>query len=385
MATENQKAEVRPISFLFHNTATGTPPTKIDLVIRPESLTRTEISRTQVHQTLGSGWVDNWGEGVPTVQISGTTGWGQGNRPNGQAEFIRLHEEIFKRWHRERAEAIKRGFDPDKVKLIFCDDLDSFTWVVAPMNFVLQRSKSRPLLSQYQIHMTFLSDGVEDRATASSLLLGSSPTGVLADFQASLSSAMAKINAFVGQIKGAIGAYLGPIRQAVSTFTALTASALGFVQGVISAGMSVVTTATGAAIEVAANLARAAGNVTSIIQSVVTLPHRVKAEFAKVSAAFRNAFCVIRNMLRLRGKLPNYDDLYGASTCSSTAGGRPISVYDTKNPFPVLLPVETNAARVSASGAQALSRVAGMDSLRPSSLSQIGQDLTQINSGVAVG
>lgn len=386
MTTPNQKAEVRPISFLFHNTATGDMPVKMDLVIRPEDLTRPDVSRAMVHHTLGGAWLDSWGEGIPTVQLSGTTGWRQNGNRDGLAEFQALHELIYKRWHREREEAIKNGRDPDKVKLIFCDDLDGFVWVVAPMGFILRRNKSRPLLSQYQINLTWLDDGIDERNAVLSMLTSAGangPAGLLDNVKASLASTLAKVKEFAANLRGKIGEYLGPIRSAVSTFTALTASALGFVQDVIKEGMSVVTTATGGLIEIAANLSRAAANIHNVIQSVMTLPQRVKSEFAKVAAAYRNAYCVIKNAMRSKRFIPDYDPLYGASTCSSTAGGRPISIYDTQNPFPVLLPVESGGVRVSSSAAQSVNRLSGMDVLKPPTMARIGEELSAVNSGVS--
>lgn len=390
MTTPNQKADARPIFFMLHNTASDAPPVKLDLVIRPEELTRTEVSRASVNQTLGGAWLDNWGPGVPSVSISGTTGWGQGARRNGQEEFVRLHETIFQRWHAERATALRHGFDPDKVKLLFCDDLDGFTWVAAPMNFVLRRSKTRPLLSQYQINLSWLADGVADRKAAEAAIKAlaestamKKPAGFLDKVKASLASALSKIKEFAAKIKGAIGAVLGPIQKAVAAITELTATALSFVLDVIATGMSVVTEVTDGLFNIATNLTRAAGNVTSMIQSVLSIPTRIKAEFARVTSAFQNAFCVMKNAFRGRKSLPDYSELCGASLCSSTAGGRPISRFDRENPFPVLLPIEAAKSKVSSAAAQAINRLVGMDPvLAPPPMTQVHADLNTISSGV---
>jgi hypothetical protein len=390
MATPNQKAEARPISFMFHNTATNDAPVKVDLVIRPEDLTRPETSRAMVHQSLGGAWLDSWGEGVPSVQISGTTGWGQGDRKDGQAEFLNLHEQIFKRWHLERESAVKNGFSPDKVKLIFADELDDFIWVVAPMNFTLRRNKSRPLLSQYQINLSWLSDGVADLDAAKQAIadLAAStslkkPLGFLDRVKASLAGALHTIKTFATMVKGKIGDFLGPIKQAFADFTSLTASVLEFVQGTISAGMGVVTELTGGLFNMATNLCRGASNVTNMFSSIMSIPDRIKSEFSRVSAAFTNAFCVLRNAFKGRRQLPNLDDLYGASTCSSTAGGRPISKYANENPFPVFMPVQQRAASISTSAASSVTSLVKLDTvLAPMTASEIGEHLSVINSGV---
>lgn len=390
MTTPNQKAQTRPISFLFHNTATGAPPVKLDLVIRPEELARPEPSRAQVNQTLGGAWLDSWGAGVPTVNISGTTGWGQGNRKNGLEEFKRLHDLIFTRWHQEREAAIRNGYDPDKVKLIFCDDLDEFTWVAAPMNFNLRRSRSRPLLSQYQVGLTWVADGIEDRKTAEKAIADlaaaqalKKPLGFLDKVKASLASALAKIKSFVATVRSKIAAVLGPIQQAIADFTELTATVLGFVQDVIKEGMSVVTDVTGSLINMASNLCRAASNVTNMVQSVMSIPTMLKSEFSRVSSAFTNAFCVLKNGFKSNRRLADYGDLYGSSICSSTAGGRQISPYDISNPFPVLLPLQPAITQVSSAASQAVDRLAGMDLIQaPPALSDVRADMSAINNGV---
>lgn len=381
MATPKQKADVRPISFLLHNLAVGTAPIKIDLVIRPEDLTRSDQSRLMVHQTLGGAWADNFGAGVPSLQISGTTGWGAGGRKDGLEEFIRLHNTIFKSWHTERDAALKAGLDPDLVKLLFCDDLDRFTWVVAPQSFVLKRNRSRPLLSQYNINLSFMADGVADRKNAEDALKAAE--GGKDSALDSLESALNTINDFVDSIKGAIGAILGPIQKAFAKFTAMTAKILGFVKGILKAGMGIVSAITGPLMNIAGNLSRAAANVCHAFQSVMSFPSKAKAAFSRVASAFTNAFCVLKNAFKKRKFLPNYDDLYGASTCSSTAGGKPVSRYNTENPFPVLMPIEDSRVSVSSSAAQSVSKLANMDTVRsPMPTSQIHANLNTTNNGL---
>jgi hypothetical protein len=92
------------------------------------------------------------GVGLPTISLSGHTGWGAGTRPDGFQEFQDLYETVFAGWHDARQER-SNGTNPDDIKLIFADELDDFTWAVAPQSFVLKRNKSRPLLSTYQISM----------------------------------------------------------------------------------------------------------------------------------------------------------------------------------------------------------------------------------------
>jgi len=381
MATPRQKAEERPISFVFHNMATGSAPVELRLVIRPEDLTRTDRSRLTTTQTLGGAWADNFGPGVPQVVLAGHTGWGQGGRPDGLAEFQKLHETVFKRWHDERAEALRSGMDPDKVKLIFSDSLDDFIWVVAPQAFVLRRNKARPLLSQYQITLNWVSDDVAETMGA---LRAQSVSALQELGLSSLEQAIRQIESFAAGIRESIGAVLGPINAAFSAFVNLTATALSVVQRVISAGMSVVSAVTGGLLSIAGNLARAAANITRTFQSIVNIPNQIKAQFSRVASAFQNAFCVLKNVFRSRKFIGNYDDLYGASTCSSTAGGRPISRYANENPFPVLFPVEKQPYAVTSEAAGAIDALTKIDPvLYPPGASDLEDSMRAVTSGVA--
>ena len=382
MATPNQKAEERPISFVLHNMVSG-DPVEVRLVIRPEDLTRTDASRLTTTQTLGGAWADNFGKGVPTVQIAGHTGWGAGDRPDGLAEFQRLYETIFVAWHRERDALLKRGLDPAMVKLIFADKLDDFTWVVAPQNFVLKRNRSRPLLSQYQINLTWLSDDVSDVMSA---LSASGAAGLLDELEKggleSLLSSIEKIGAF---IESEVTSVLGPIRAAFDKVVALTAKVLQAVTRVVNTVKGVIGAVTNGLLGIATSLTRAAANVTNMVMSVMSLPQQIKAQFQRVASAFNNAFCVLRNVFRRRAFLSNYDDLYGASNCSSTAGGRPISRYATANPFPVYFPDKTSGVSVTSSAQASLVKLNNADPvLQPLTVRQLGSELSAVATGVAV-
>lgn len=134
----------------------------MELVIRPEELTRFEPSRLAVQQTLGGAWADSFDRGIIQIRISGTTGWhggpADGGQLSGEAQFLLLRQTAFIQWHSQRAAIVAGGGDPSVVTLVFIDSLDGHVDVVAPKSFTLRRSKSRPLLMQYQIEMLVLQD-----------------------------------------------------------------------------------------------------------------------------------------------------------------------------------------------------------------------------------
>lgn len=337
MSTPRQKAEDRPISFVLHNMAKGEDPIEVPLVLRPEDLTRSDVSRLSVTQTLGGAFADNFGRGVPTVQISGHTGWGAGSRKNGFLEFQNLYDKIFTQWHALRAEAVEDNKDPDLVKLIFADKLDEFTWVVAPQNFVLRRSRSRPLLSQYQITLTWLSyDAKETEDALAALKAKNAAAGLLK--AGGLESLLQSLEEITKSITDKITKVLGPIRKAIDKFTALTAKVLSTVNRIVTAVLQVPAALAGQMILMAQSLTKAASNIYHSVAAVAAIPMIAKAYFMQVAGAFENAFCVLKNILKPNLLLPNYDDLYGASNCSSTSGGSPISPFALSNPFNVYQP-----------------------------------------------
>lgn len=377
----DQRAEVRPISFVLHNQAIGAAPFKLDLLIRPEDLTRNDVSRLTTHQTLGGAWSDNFGPGVPTVSISGHTGWGQGGRPDGHEAFLTLHATVFNEWHKQRADAIDANLDPELVKLIFLDTLDRFAWVVSPQNFILKRNKSRPLLSQYQITLNRVAEDSIERVAS----ILPTQAELKSDGLASLEDSISKIEAMASELAGGISAALAPVQKAFADFCNLTARVLNVVKRAIKAGMGIVNAVTGPLLNIAANLARAGANIARAIQSVLSIPQLIKAKLSRVASAFTNAFCVLRNVFKARQFITNYDDIYGASTCSSTAGGRPLSRYTTENPFPTLF--ASGDPRVSASrGAlTALNRSSRLDVVQsPPAVPQLNADMMAMSGGISV-
>lgn len=388
MTTPNQKADVRPISFVFHNAAEGKPPIEVRLVIRPEDLTRSDRSRLSVTQTLGGAWADNFGRGVPQVNISGHTGWGQGMLPNGQKEFQNLFDTVFKRWHEDRAKVLKNGLDPEKVRLIFSDSLDDFTWVMAPQTFKLKRSRTRPLLSQYEIAMTLVSYDASEGGSLLSTLTGHDASGpwrsALADLGLeSLDDSIRKIESFAASSSSMIDEVLGNAGKPFKDMVDVTGTVLKTTSRVINADLGMTGTAASGLISIAGNLARAATNVTRTIQSIKNIPDMFQAQVSAVASAFHNAFCVLRNVFRDRKFLGDYDSLYGASTCSSTAGGRPISSFATANPFSDMFNRHRPDVRLTPDASNAIRQTIDSDPvLSPMNISETKDRMEAIVSGV---
>ncbi len=383
-APSSQKADVRPISFTLLDASTGRSE-NVSLYVRPEDLTGTKPSRFAVHQSLGGdgAWLDDFGPGVKTMQISGHTGWHRDSGGlDGIDRFVALHSTVFARWHEWRAAAVQKGVDPNKISLIYTDALDNVSWVVVPGQFVLKRNRQRPLLAQYQISMTWVADHVSTPSSATPPGLQTpTPANASASLGGSVSALVSGASALSSKLTGS----LAGLGSAVGAFTNMTAGVLSKVESVVAAGESVVSGPAQALVSIALNLASAGENVAHTIATIKSIPQSIKADVMAVAQAFTNAKCVISNVFRSAGYLPDYSSLYGASNCSSTTGGSPASQYVTSNPFPALYSAAPAPYTASPSAASSLSTLSNCDpALAPLSPADIASHLQVIAGGLSI-
>lgn len=324
----------RPIAFVLEDQTTpGAELQALTLVIRPEELVRNYPSRMQAHYTAGGAFADNFGPGISTINLSGTTGWRRVAGDNtadrdgvagldGEGRFRRLYEVAFADWHKRRADAVRAGRDPSGVRLVLADALDDFAVVVAPGAFTLRRSKQRPLLMQFQISLTVLSETTDPRPAAQPV----SQTQATKAGLESLAASVDRITARIGEVQTAIDKTLGaPVR----TFMEQSATLYRSVEGAVRAVDGVA----GSLIGVAQTSAQAGMLLFRSLGAVAYLPTRVRALLGLVGASYSNVWCVLSNTLQQRALYEDYTPLYGASNCSSTSGGRPISGLGGVNTF----------------------------------------------------
>lgn len=378
----SQKAGDRPISFLLDNQAGGAPQAFVDLVIRPEDLSRTDPSRANVTHSLGGAWVDDFGAGIPQITISGHTGWRrvQGSDEDGLERFKTLRSTVFDRWHELRAENREAGKNPDDVRLIFSDALDDFSVVVAPMNFVLRRSRSRPLLAQYQISLMVVDTALQNQPYPAQFgYQGATPANALARQASGLSSLIESVKKITAAIQAVRAWVQTNLVAPVQAFMRFTAELYGAVREAIATGQALV----GDLIGVARDTALAGINIFRSIAAVASIPQLVKADLMAIAGAYTNIFCVLRNAVGGNIHYQDYTDLYGASNCSSTAGGRPISPLAGENPFYKVVPTPGPLPLSMTTAAQDSFRsLANVDPvLAPPSMAMLATQLTNIAGG----
>lgn len=394
----DQRASVRPISFVLRGASGfGTP---INLKIRPEDLTRTEPSRVAVHQTLGRGihgWADNFGAGLPSVVISGHTGWRASgySGEDGYNAFMALNALVYHGYHQEKQAAIDSGRDPASVQLIFVDVLDGFAWNVAPMVFVLRRNRSRPLLLQYNITLQAVSAEL-GQPSPSAPMLGTIASGLSAlagvigalGGDASGVNRLASMVASAGSVMpfGSLSAPSAPasvgLPAAARDFVDLSVAVLQAAHGTILASSA--SRESNAVSAIAGSVAQAGGAVFRSMAATQGLPMQAKTDLARLAGTFNEAACIISNSLRPRGVYEDFEGLYGASNCSSTTGGRLPSAYADTNPFELLTP-KSAPITLSSPALASISTINRSDIvLAPMPVAELTRHLQIINAGVSV-
>lgn len=376
----SQKADVRPISFVLDDRTSGDLlPSSVDLAIRPEDLTRGDPSRLNVQQTLGGAWADNFGPGVPTITISGHTGWRPlaGSLGDGEARFQALKTTVFDQWHAKRRDAVQAGRDPDLVQLVFSDSLDGFTVVVAPMSFTLRRSRSRPLIYQYQISLTVLDQNVDQTSFLSKLGVD---TGALESL--GLDSLTASINEITQAINDVQAWIDRTLVAPVKAFMDQTARLYGAVRGLVAAVDGIA----GSVISIAQMTARAGMNLFRSVAAIANLPNQIRSRLMQIAGAYSNVFCVLRNALRQQLYYEDYNPLFGSSNCSSTSGGRPLSTLSGQNPFYSVVPTQRPLpVSVTSSAQNGLRTLADNDPvLQPLSTAELRSATTDVAAGMKV-
>ncbi len=380
----SQKAEVRPISFVLDNF--GTLGAGITLPIRPEDLTRNEPQRASVHQTIGrnaQGWVDHFGEGLPSVTISGHTGWGYkpGIGKDGFESFEALNDMVAHQYPAKIQQAIDYGLDPANVKLLFVDTLDNFAWQVVPMQFNLRRSKSSPLLFRYNIVMQAVSTSIDGGLSQFIPDLGNATAGLNA-----LDGVLRRIAGMVGDLQRKVYGFLRPIANTVMAYVNFAVNFLRKVQTVANGATGFIDSAAGFVIGIAKGISQVGREIFRTFAAITGVAIEAKSVFVRTAAAFNEVVCIFSNSLRPGTTYEDYTGLYGASNCSSTTGGRMPSAFTDSNVFALINPQAKSPVSLSGSAIASVNAINKADSvLYPLPSPEIERHLGVIMAGTAVG
>lgn len=363
----------RPLAFALE--VAGAITSSVTLALRPEDFTRADTSRTTVHHTLGGAFADSFGPGLPTIQLSGHTGWRGGTDGSGEDRWRALRDDVFNGWHAARKAAIDQGRDPAEVRLLFADFLHDYTVEVAPMALTLRRSRSRPLLIQYQMTLTVL-DQNRDQLD---FLSGGGDSDALSGggFFASVMAAIGTIRGAIQRARAWVSLNLaGPVRAFLSRTNAI----FGAVIGTVRDARALV----GQVIAIPLAIAQTGHNLFRTLAAVASLPLAVRTDLMRVAGAYTDLWCFLLRARSRRLAYAEYDRFFGASGCSSISGGRPHSPLAGTNAWEAL-PQQPRLPGVSVSvaGRNGLLAIAASDpALRPLDEPALELALRDIEAGI---
>lgn len=384
----DQRAGVKPIAFVLDNGGKLGEP--VTLKIRPEDIVANQPGRVAVHQTMGrtvQGWVDDFGSGLPSLTISGHTGWrtSAASGLDGAQAFEALNNLLMIEYPAAKQAAIDSGNDPAAVKLLFIDMLNNLSWSVAVTNFSLKRNKSHPLLYMYNIPIQAIEPNIDNPLTIVPFQ-GDIPAGVeaMSSVVSTIQSLSADVQTAAASAAAAAGDVLEPVASTVGDFLDTSTAIMNSVIDAVLAVENGVSSVANDAIAIASDIAQVGINISRTLAAVTGLPANIKASLMRVSSAYTEAFCILKNSLRQREVYSDYDGIYGASNCSSTTGGRAASAYADQNVFALIQP-QVNQTAVSGSAYSAIQTInRGDPVLSPLSLDEISRNTALINSGIIV-
>ncbi|MDA3869003.1 MAG: hypothetical protein PF589_03460, partial [Gammaproteobacteria bacterium] len=331
----------KPITFLLWDTQKAASLAQASFVIRPEELTRNSPSRNNATQTLDGAWVDGQGEGLETLTLAGHTGWRGTKSMDGQELFQQLYKTVYKAWHLRRAESAKAGRDPDFIELIFADQLNNMAVVVSPDQFQLRRHKTRPLLSQFNISMTVLREASESALKQIDPITGAinNPRGRYKATQASMSGTIKEQQEWSIKVDSALGFSMSGV--ATDVLNAST-ELLTAVTEQVNAASGYIDATLAPLMYTAMSFEQSARNMFQIMAAPAGLATQLKGELMAIASTFNDAYCLLLNGYGMLSRFPDFSDLFGASTCSTTGGGRPVSPRAGENPFLAMYPLENS-------------------------------------------
>jgi hypothetical protein len=351
----------KPISFILLED--GNPIAEQDLIIRPEEMTRQEPSRNNVQNTLGGAWIDSFGPGVASITLNGHTGWRGTASEDGFAIFKRLRETVFVQWHSARAAREQSLRDPDDVQLVFVDQLNDFASVVSPQQFQLRRHKSRSLLSQFQISLVEL--GPFDKVRAKEL---QDPIVAAIDnprrqklAQESVKQTVKKNKGLLGEISAGIAGLTSGAATAATRVLELSNKLLVKVDEIAGEAVENIDTASRPLLIAADAIHKASANAFAIMAMPSNIAAHAKHTLMRISGNLMDARCNLKNGFDRLFEFPDFSDVFGASMCSSTGGGRPHSPWAEENPFLRIFPATSPVVTIDSSAQSAIGTLSALD------------------------
>lgn len=148
------------VAFEIKNTKSGGSNEYLKFAINPQSIQKNIASRTFLQNTRTANTIQNFGEGVITYTISGTTGWGRGKG----FSRIKALEKFFDKYMSLNSDNIGNDY-----QLIFHDFTNEYHYQVEfqPNGLTINQDVSQPLLYNYSLSFYVVNDAT--KATSSEI------------------------------------------------------------------------------------------------------------------------------------------------------------------------------------------------------------------------
>lgn len=274
--------------------------------INPEEFNLSRNERVQVVQTLGEPFVDEYGKGMPTLTIRGTTGWR--TRPSvenvdGHEAFVRLHRNFIDRYFDLRLQKIEAKLNPDDIILVVTNNVDDLSYKVIPQNFRLLRNRNKPLLYQYEITFAVLQDLNAPAADEGALNLPFKPKSknwltTLIDRTTPLTN---KLRHFATPVCNTVAGFMEQSVSVLENAQSGVGDIANFLHGV-SSGIKLALDAT--------------RNTQAFINN---LPIEAILELNELTSVVGEFNCYLKNGLT-ESWLPDFSGVCGVTDCASTHG-----------------------------------------------------------------
>lgn len=122
------------------------------LLVNPEDMSFSEASKSSATETLGGGYITDFGSAFKEVTIQGITGYKarsnvEGVLRDGYTEFLHLRNNIYRRYI--------ESVDPE-IHMYWYNWEDDDYWRIHPVAFRLLRNKNEPVLYRYEFSFKLL-------------------------------------------------------------------------------------------------------------------------------------------------------------------------------------------------------------------------------------
>ncbi len=134
-------------------------PVPFNLAIKPENIAIARPARASITHTAGTPFIDDYGQGVGVLTIQGHTGWNpELFAPLRGLPFFEMLQLCFTLFLNRRQALKQQNQDPEQVQLLYFDAMNVQAFAVFPQEFVLERTRTRPLLYLYRMRLAIVED-----------------------------------------------------------------------------------------------------------------------------------------------------------------------------------------------------------------------------------